>query len=52
MFKRTLKNWEDQGNDRPSKQNILAGLKYNPEVSEHKEVMVDPRVDYQVELLR
>ncbi|TNV80742.1 hypothetical protein FGO68_gene107 [Halteria grandinella] len=44
MFRETIRVWEDtqQG----------AGLSYDPEVSMHNKVLVEPRVEYMGELLR
>lgn len=44
MFRETIRVWEDtqQG----------AGLSYDPEVSMHSKVLVEPRVEYMGELLR
>ena len=50
IFKRTVLAWEDQGN--PHAKQGLTGLKYQPEVHEFKEIIVEPRVNYISELLR
>lgn len=51
MFKRTCELWEDQGNDQKN-QVGLTGLKYDPEVHEFKDIILEPRVHYITELLR